>query len=131
MRYKPLIAVAVTAIGLALATGCNTTPVQDGAVVGGALGAGTGAILGHQVGKQGEGALIGAGIGALTGALVGDQIDKAGQRQAAAPPPAPLPPPQGTAYRSTGPTRSGHYETRLVRTPSGETYEERVWVYDR
>jgi hypothetical protein len=104
--------------------------VQDGTVVGGALGAGTGAILGHQVGKQGEGALIGAGIGALTGALVGDQIDKAGQRQATAPPPAPLPP-QSSAYQSIGPVRSGHYETRLVRTPSGETYEERVWVYDR
>ncbi|HQE81818.1 MAG TPA: YMGG-like glycine zipper-containing protein [Candidatus Hydrogenedentes bacterium] len=124
MNAKTLTIIAlVTGVAVAFA-GCNTTPVQDGAVLGGLLGAGTGAILGNQVGKQGEGALIGAGIGALTGALVGDQIDKAGQRAAAAPP-------QTTAYRTNAPAATGHYETRLVRTPSGETYEERVWVYDR
>ncbi len=125
MNTKRLIFL-VLAAGVAVAlAGCNTTPVQDGAVLGGALGAGTGAILGHQVGKQGEGALIGAGLGALTGALVGDQIDEAGQRPVAAAPP------QVTSYRSSGPPASGHYETRLVRSPSGQTYEERVWVYDR
>jgi len=124
MRGKVLIALAVTACVALVAGGCNTTPVQDGAVVGGALGAGTGAILGHQVGKQGEGALIGAGIGALTGALVGDQIDRAGRQPT-------YPPQQATAYRSSPPAVSGRYETRLVRTPSGETYEERVWVPHR
>ncbi|MGI6458579.1 MAG: glycine zipper domain-containing protein [Candidatus Hydrogenedentales bacterium] len=121
MNLKTLITLALAATVATALMGCNTTPVQDGAVFGGALGAGTGAILGHQVGKQGEGALIGAGLGALTGALVGDQIDKAGRQPA----------PQATAYRSAAPVASGHYETRIVRTPSGETYEERVWVYDR
>jgi uncharacterized protein YcfJ len=118
-----IIGLAVVALALAGVTGCNTTPVQDGAVAGGAIGAGAGAIIGNQSGKAGEGALIGAGIGALTGALIGDRVDErrdrnAGQQQVQqAPPPA-----QSTA------TQSGHWETRTVRTQSGETYEERVWV---
>lgn len=128
MDAKRLIILALTTALVTSFAGCNTTPVQDGTVVGGLLGAGTGAILGHQVGKQGEGALIGAGIGALTGALVGDQVDKAGRQPAPAPIAAA---PPSTAYRSSAAPATGHYETRLVRTPSGETYEERVWVYDR
>lgn len=97
----------------ALVAGCNTTPTQDGAVLGGALGAGAGAIIGNQSGHAGEGALIGAGAGALTGAIVGDQVDERRQRRNQPPPSR---------------TQNGHYDTRIVRTPSGETYEERVWV---
>jgi uncharacterized protein YcfJ len=112
---KKLLVTGMVSAGVLLA-GCNTTPVQDGAVVGGALGAGLGAIVGHQSGRAGEGALIGAGAGALTGALVGDQYHKT----------------PTTTYRKVPVQRQvvarGHYETRLVRTPSGETYEERVWV---
>jgi hypothetical protein len=53
-----------------------------GAVVGGGLGAITGALVaGHK--KQGQGALIGAGVGALTGGLIGNSQDRADQRQAA------------------------------------------------
>jgi hypothetical protein len=88
------------------------------------LGAGTGAIIGHQHGKQGEGALIGAAAGALAGALVGDRIDENRDRyngprygQTQSPPPPP-------------PTQQGHWETRTIVTQSGETYEERVWVPD-
>lgn len=104
-------------LAAALFAGCNTTPVQDGAVVGGALGAGLGAIVGHQSGHAGEGALIGAGAGALTGALVGDQVGRAQQ-----------PPPSAPPARVVNPVQRGHYETRIVRAPNGETYEERVWV---
>jgi osmotically inducible lipoprotein OsmB len=101
--------------------GCATTPVQQGALMGGALGAGAGAIIGNQVhGQGGSGALIGAAAGALTGAIVGDQVDKSRHQNAVAHV-APAP-----AVRV-----AGHYENRLVRTPSGETYEERVWVPDR
>ncbi len=87
--------------------GCQTTPTQRGAVLGGALGAGAGAIIGHQQGDQGEGALIGAAAGALAGALIGDQVDE--RRD------APL-------------AQAGHYEIRIVRSPSGELYERQVWV---
>ena len=53
-------------------TGPNT---QRGAVVGGLLGAGAGAIIGNQSGHAGEGALIGAGAGALGGAAIGNAQD--------------------------------------------------------
>ena len=114
-----IAAVAVTLVG------CQTTPTQQGALTGALVGAGAGAIVGNQVhGQSGEGALIGAGLGALTGALVGDRVDEKrsrGSRQVYAPAQAP-PPAQQPA------SSSGHWETRTTRTPSGETYEERVWV---
>lgn len=45
--------------------------VAEGALIGGAFGTGTGAIIGSYSGRTGEGALIGAGIGALAGAAIG------------------------------------------------------------
>lgn len=51
--------------------GCTTT--QKGAAVGSAIGAGAGAIIGHQSGKTAEGAAIGAAVGGLGGALIGEQ----------------------------------------------------------
>jgi len=96
-------------------TGCQTR-AQEGALLGGALGAGTGAIIGSTTGHAAGGALIGGAVGAFSGAIIGDQLDQANKRPAA---PAP------------SNTTRGHYENRIVRTPSGETYEERVWVPDR
>ena len=117
------IALSALLAGSLFAAGCNTTPTQDGAVLGGALGAGLGAIVGHQSGHQGEGALIGAAAGALTGAIVGDQVDEARNRTY---PQNQHTHPQPTAQPAR--TQQGHYDIRIVRTPSGETYEERVWV---
>jgi outer membrane lipoprotein SlyB len=117
--------VLIAALTLPLLPACNTTPTQEGAVAGAALGAGAGAIIGHQQGKQGEGALIGAAAGALAGALIGDQVDeRRNSRQAQHLEPAQPAPQTGEATV----LRKGHYETRLVKTESGETYEERVWV---
>ncbi len=63
---------AVALLGF-LVTGCATaTPTQKGAVAGSAIGAGLGAIIGHQSGDTGKGALIGAAAGGLGGALIGD-----------------------------------------------------------
>ena len=115
MRPNAIWIAIVSAVLIALIAGCETTPTQQGAVIGGATGAGLGAIIGHQSGHQGEGALIGAAGGALTGALIGDRVDEKRKRRAA----------QGQQ-----PAQRGHYETRIVTTPSGETYEERVWVPD-
>ncbi|PCJ62756.1 MAG: hypothetical protein COA73_05955 [Candidatus Hydrogenedentota bacterium] len=101
-----------------LASGCATTPVEHGVLTGGALGAGLGAIIGHQSGRQGEGALIGAGIGAITGALLADERQN-----------------QPRYYRvqkvHVPPPPRGHYETRIVHGPHGELYEERIWVQYR
>lgn len=78
-------------VGLAVAiTGCASplTTREKGALAGGAIGAGTGALIGSQTGHAGTGALIGGGIGALSGALIGDAIQGAEDRAQAALPPA-------------------------------------------
>lgn len=62
---------------------CASGPLsgrETGALGGGALGAGAGAIIGHQKGKKAEGAAIGGAVGAITGAIIGDQSDAARQR---------------------------------------------------
>lgn len=54
-------------------TGPNT---QRGAVAGGLLGAGTGAIIGHQSGHGLEGAALGGALGAGAGAMYGNARDQ-------------------------------------------------------
>ena len=50
-----------------------------GAILGGLLGAGSGAIIGSHKGKAGPGAAIGAGLGAVGGYAVGRQIESRDQ----------------------------------------------------
>jgi outer membrane lipoprotein SlyB len=85
--YVLTFAAAVSAVVL---TGCqypNGDPnnTGTGALVGGGLGAATGAILGGR--NAGAGALIGGAIGAIAGSIVGNQMDQqqAAQLQAQAP----------------------------------------------
>lgn len=64
-----------------LTVGCQnpagqTNHAGNGALAGGAIGAGTGAIIGSTSGDAGEGALIGGAIGAVTGAIIGNSIDQ-------------------------------------------------------
>ena len=59
----------------AMGTAAQSKTVQ-GAVTGGALGAGAGAIIGHQTERAGEGAAIGAAVGALGGGLVGHALEE-------------------------------------------------------
>jgi len=56
---------------------------DEGAVAGGLLGAGTGAIVGHALGNTGAGALVGAGVGVLGGAAIGSGIDESEARNRA------------------------------------------------
>ena len=72
------LAVAITVAAFVGALGCRTTPVQNGALEGGVIGAGAGAIIGNQSHHTGEGALIGGAAGALGGALIGDQTQQGG-----------------------------------------------------
>jgi osmotically inducible lipoprotein OsmB len=60
----------IASIGL-LATGCQTTSAQSGAMWGG----GVGAIAGQLIGGDTESTLIGAGAGALGGALLNDGLN--------------------------------------------------------
>ena len=66
----------ILALSLALAAAVSVsacqTPQQQNALVGGALGAGTGALVGSAVSGGGAGAtLAGAAIGAGSGAMIG------------------------------------------------------------
>ncbi len=66
--------------------GCQSSPNRagEGAVIGGLIGAGAGAIIGHQSGERDKGALIGGLAGALAGGLAGSQVQKQPAQQASA-----------------------------------------------
>lgn len=68
-RFTALLLVVL----LITVAGCTET--QKGAGIGTLIGAGAGAIIGHQSGHTAEGALIGGAAGAAGGALVGDSMD--------------------------------------------------------
>ena len=90
---KQLGALCMAAVAVMLA-GCETmgtaaqSKTTQGAVLGGLLGAGTGAIVGNQSDHPGAGTAIGAGLGALAGGLVGHALEEnqAAQQRAVTPP---------------------------------------------
>ena len=70
-------------LGGLMLSGCASgglTAREQGALGGGALGAGAGAIIGHQKGKKAAGAAIGGAAGALGGWIIGDQVEASRQR---------------------------------------------------
>ena len=73
--------IGVAAMALLL-SGCESmgtaaqSKTTQGAVLGGLLGAGTGAIIGNQTDHAGAGTAIGAGLGALGGAMVGNAMEE-------------------------------------------------------
>jgi hypothetical protein len=68
---KRIVALSA-ALAAAVSLSACETPQQQNALVGGALGAGTGALIGSAVsGGSAGGALAGAAIGAGSGALIG------------------------------------------------------------
>lgn len=70
---------ALAVIGIAASAlvfeGCATR-AQEGALIGGGVGAGAGALIGGASGHAGGGALIGGAVGAASGAVIGNQADK-------------------------------------------------------
>ncbi len=79
MNLKRLVAGAV--LPALLACGCsNLSHTENGALIGGGLGAATGALIGKATGHTAGGALIGAGVGALSGGLVGNAVEKSEQK---------------------------------------------------
>lgn len=75
MKQSQLARITIFTVVLALSACSDRPNTTTGALAGGALGAGTGAIIGHQSGHGGEGALIGGAAGALVGAGVGNTLD--------------------------------------------------------
>jgi hypothetical protein len=106
-----------------------------GALIGGATGAGIGAIAGNNTGHghTAGGALIGGAIGAITGAVIGSEADRAEQHKYEAqdrryyerddyrfaPPPSPPPPPvryeRYESRRYDPCCDDGYYEYRRYR----------------
>jgi len=79
MKHQ-LIASTILALAVGLA-GCETPEgnpdrTASGALAGGAIGAGSGAIIGSASGHAGAGALIGGALGALTGGIIGNAMDQ-------------------------------------------------------
>ena len=74
MKRALLSVVTLGVLGAAVA-GCETK-AGTGALIGGAAGAGIGAIVGKQShGHTAGGAVIGGAVGALGGALIGNEMD--------------------------------------------------------
>lgn len=71
----------IVAVVAFLTFGCESTKealgtkTAQGGLIGAAIGAGAGAIIGAQSGHAGVGAAIGAGIGALAGGAIGHYMD--------------------------------------------------------
>jgi uncharacterized protein YcfJ len=80
MTSRKLLSAAASLMLGAGVVGCESH-AGTGALIGGAAGAGIGAIVGHNShGRTGSGALIGGAVGAGAGALIGNEQDKAEQR---------------------------------------------------
>ena len=74
---KNTLAILALAAAFALPSCSNQGPnTNAGMATGALLGAGTGAVIGHQSGHTGEGALIGAGAGTLIGGAYGKSKDQ-------------------------------------------------------
>ena len=78
MRKSIIAAIIAVVFGVAmLLAGCAGAPLttrEKGTLLGGAAGAGGGALVGSAVGAPGAGAAIGGVLGAGTGYLIGNQM---------------------------------------------------------
>ena len=79
-NYRFLIKIAAI-VGLSVFLSSCGPNAQSSAVLGGLIGAGTGAIIGNQSGDAAKGALLGGALGAGTGAFLGDKKDKKNEQQ--------------------------------------------------
>jgi len=70
---RKIFALWLALAGAVAVSGCYTPQQQTGTLAGGAIGAGTGALIGSAVsGGSAGGAIAGGVIGAGTGALIGN-----------------------------------------------------------
>jgi uncharacterized protein YcfJ len=79
MKINSLVITGMAAV--TVFTGCvapdgSPDRTGSGALTGGAIGAGTGALIGSTSGHAGEGALIGAAVGLISGGLIGHSMDQ-------------------------------------------------------
>jgi len=77
-NYAAIAAQILASVALLAVTGCSRplSNTEKGALLGGAGGAGIGALIG-----KGKGAAIGGAAGAVGGAIIGSQMDQGGYEQ--------------------------------------------------
>jgi hypothetical protein len=93
-RAARLLMVGGASLLASLGGGCaSMNNTEKGALTGGALGAGAGALIGSTKGKAGVGAVAGAAIGTVAGALTGHAVDENQRKTQAAIAAANAPPP--------------------------------------
>jgi len=133
ITFKRRATVCAILSGLLAAGGGCQSNAGTGALIGGAAGAGIGAIAGKQShGKTVNGALIGGAVGAIGGGLIGNEMDKkeardrerAYDRDRDYPPP---PPPRRTARYDAPVTR----EDVIDWTRRGDRDEQIIDRIDR
>ena len=73
-----MIRILILSVILMITTSCATRGQTT--ALGSIIGAGAGAVIGHQQGRAGEGALIGAGAGAIIGYLSHQDREQEPQR---------------------------------------------------
>jgi outer membrane lipoprotein SlyB len=131
MNVKQKLVTASMGVILAAGSfGCSTN-AGTGALVGGAAGAGVGAIIGHNShGRTASGAAIGGAVGAVTGALIGNEIDKKEAREADRETVVvqEAPPPVVVERRVIVERRPGYWTTRRYVDGHGRIYERRIYV---
>src|SRR5438477_9998461 len=81
---KSIRLVAVGVLPALLACGCaGMSNTEKGALAGGGIGAGAGALIGSATHHTGVGAIAGGALGALAGGLTGNAIDESEKKQQA------------------------------------------------
>lgn len=75
-RTPFLLLLLIVVVPCLMSSGCCSNNTDRGALTGGLVGAGAGAVAGHAMGNTAAGAVIGAGVGALGGAAIGNSIDQ-------------------------------------------------------
>ena len=74
MRNKA-IALALAFVGAVSVSACQTPQQQTGTLAGGAIGAGTGALIGSALSNGSPGGAIAGGVvGAMGGAMIGNAV---------------------------------------------------------
>ena len=72
---KRIVGLVAALVGAMSVSACQTPQQQTGTLAGGAIGAGSGALIGSAVsGGSAGGAIAGGVIGAGTGALIGNAV---------------------------------------------------------
>ena len=120
----------VCSVILAFSVGCETN-AQNDALIGSGVGAGAGAIIGHQSKHATQGALIGGAAAQAGGYIIGNEQDKKQQRGSYRNPSPPQEQQQGTNSVTINITNSNGSITPVKLTRSGSNYVgPRGEIYD-